>query len=264
MFAKDSAAARTLPQHFREKSPLHDTAGVPWEGRGYTSNPFAGDDGTADANLLRALQAAAAGQDAHLCGVLAALPGKRVLVPIVAVATDTEVGAHGHHADNASDMAMVKLQNSRGEAALPVFTSVAALSAWNSEARPVPMLIEKAAQSAVAEECVRLVVDLGSEHTAVLQRAQLWALAQGRDWLPPWDDAEVIAEAERIAELVTHIERVRLRPGASSEVDFVLHITPGLDRERLAQSVRAAGDFVSRSQLIAERVSSIKFAVTNA
>ena len=44
--AGPARGARALPAHFQEKSPLTDTAGVPWAGRDYTVSPFPGDDGS--------------------------------------------------------------------------------------------------------------------------------------------------------------------------------------------------------------------------
>src|SRR5699024_10244515 len=93
--ARAARAQRALPAHFQEKSPLTDTAGVPWEGRDYTLSPFPGDDGSMPAPVAAALAAHRSGQDPHRRQLVAALAGARVLVPIMAIATETGTTAHG-------------------------------------------------------------------------------------------------------------------------------------------------------------------------
>ena len=150
---QDPKVARTLPAHFAAKDQLSDTAGTPWHGRDLTPSHFPGDVGQRAEGVAAALDALDAGEDPSRENLVAALAGTRVLIPIQAIATDTAETQSGLHADNASDMAMVKLQLRDGQVALPVFTNVAALSTWSPEARPVPMVLEQAAQSAVAEGC---------------------------------------------------------------------------------------------------------------
>ena len=77
---------RTLPAHFREKSPLTDTAGVSWEGRDYTVSPFPGDDGSVPAELAAALRAHRAGEDADREQLVAALDGDGRLCAMVRAA----------------------------------------------------------------------------------------------------------------------------------------------------------------------------------
>ena len=102
-------ARRSLPSHFREKSPLTDTAGVTWEGRDYTVSPFPGDDGATPAHLAEALRAHRAGWDPHRRALVAALATSRVLVPIMAVATETGATAHGLTGDNGADLSLIHI-----------------------------------------------------------------------------------------------------------------------------------------------------------
>ena len=147
--AGDRAAAvrRTLPAHFRDKNALADTAGVSWAGRDYATSPFPGDDGSAPAPLAAALAAVRAGHDADLRRLAAALRGTRLLVPIMAEATEKGTTAHGLTGDNGADMAMVSITAPDGTTVLPLFTSAAALSAWRTDARPVPVANAAAHQS---------------------------------------------------------------------------------------------------------------------
>lgn len=258
---QNPAVRRTLPEHFRTKNHSHDTAGIPWRGRDYAPSPFPDDAGERSGAVERALAAFDEGADVTREGIVAALRGERVLIPIQAIATDTEVTASGLHADNASDMAIVKIQFSSGEVALPVFTSVAALGAWNREARPVPMVCEQAAQAAVAEGCTMLLVDLGRDKPIALSRSALWALGQGREWLAPHHDPVVLAEIELLARHLPAVTKAALVAGDTREVELILTLVPGLNREALQATLQQVQRVLAGSQVIAERVSSLKISL---
>lgn len=139
---------------------------------------FAGDTGEADAALSAAL-ASYARDDVDGPDVLLALQGARLLVPVVAILGEVEYDDRGLAHDKSSDMAAVLMQGADGRLALLAFTSTAALTAWNPEARPVPVTAPLAAQSAVQEEAAALVVDVAGPATFVVQGDDLVALAAG-------------------------------------------------------------------------------------
>ncbi|MEO7979993.1 MAG: SseB family protein, partial [Sporichthyaceae bacterium] len=99
---------------------------------------FAGDDGRADPALTAAL-ARDHDDPAFLPELLAALHGARVLAPVVALLGETEGTADGLVQDKTADIAVPVLLDDVGDRALPVFTDVAALAAWDPRARPVPV-----------------------------------------------------------------------------------------------------------------------------
>ena len=109
-----------------------DSAGTPWAGRALSGTGFDADDGAADPAWLAALaevhRRPSAEADALLVRTAAAA---RWLVPVVAVIDETDDGAHGHTVDKQTDMALVTLTGPDGRRALPVFTSVEALAAWD-------------------------------------------------------------------------------------------------------------------------------------
>lgn len=256
-------ARRTLPAHFREKSALTDTAGVTWEGRDYTVSPFPGDDGSIPAPLADALAAHRAGQDPHRQQLVAALGSARVLVPIMAVATETGTTAHGLTGDNGADMAMVSITAADGTAVLPLFTSVTALSAWRSDARPVPVVAPQAAQAAVQEGCTALLLDPATPPEeggpVLLPRSVLWALAQGRDWLPPHEDPELARALERIGhEAAAEVQSLTARAGESAEVDLHVQLRPGLTAEQVRSVVDAVTARLGTEEIVAERISSLR------
>ncbi|WP_263120705.1 SseB family protein [Cellulomonas fimi] len=167
------------------------------------TSAFSGDDGSADPALRAVLTAHATG-DAGVPEVVAALAGTRVLVPVLAesenpVATEVEhLAGHAHTVDRQASAGIVALQAPDGRTALPVFSSVAAMTAWRADARPVPSEIARAALSAVEEGWELLVLDPGGPVTVLVPRPAVWALAQQNDWQPAvtggGDDRSVVPE----------------------------------------------------------------------
>ena len=150
------------------------------------TSAFAGDDGSADPRVAAALAALGDGTGT-LAGVVEALAGTRVLVPVLAeleAAETVEVGGHAHTVDKEASAGIVALQAPDGRTALPVFSSVGAMAAWRRDARPVPTDVVRAALSAVSEGWELLVLDAGGPVTALLPRPAVWALAQQQPWRP--------------------------------------------------------------------------------
>ncbi|UYG15587.1 SseB family protein [Brachybacterium huguangmaarense] len=272
--SRADAARRSLPAHFRDKSALTDTAGTPWAGRDYAVSPFPDDDGRAPRALADALAARHRGEDQDLRGLAAALRGTRVLVPIMAVATEHGETAHGLVGDNGADMAMVTLEGPGGEKALPLFSSVEALAAWRRDARPAPVVAEQAAQAAVQEGCTALLLDPASGPApadaagadpaesrptpVLLRRSILWALAQGRVWVPPAEDPAVLAELDALAAALPEVIALRPAAGAAREVDLHVRLVPGLDPEAVRAVVARLGEALGRSVVVAERITSLR------
>ncbi|MCD4526114.1 SseB family protein [Nocardioides sp. cx-173] len=134
---------------------------------------FPDDAGEADPALRAAL---AAYDDA---AALAAIARSRLLVPVVAVLGEVEVGEDGLARDKTSDMAAVLLEGADGRLAMLAFTGLDSLAAWDPEARPVPVTARTAAQSALQEEAAALVVDVAGPATFVLEGDDLLGVASG-------------------------------------------------------------------------------------
>ena len=228
----------------------HDSAGVPWAGRTLTPQPFAGDAGSADPALAAALELGDAEQAAH------ALLTARVLVPVVAVLGDdaAPVGPHGHPVDKSADMAVATLVAPDGRRALPVFSSAATLAGWDAAARPVPAEGPRAALSAVQDGCTELVVDPGSPHPLLLPRPALWALAQGRAWVPPARDPEVEDAVAAALAGLPELVSAGVEPGGVAGVALVLAVRPGLDAAGLSALLAAVQDRLAAVEVLAERV----------
>lgn len=215
-----------------------DSAGVPWEGRHFESNPHAGDDGSADPALLAALEAFRSGSGDQVA-VIDALRTARVLIPLVAEKGDEGVGPHGLAVDKTQELSIVTVAAPDGRKVLPVFSSVQALSRWDPMARPIPVEAVRAALAASAEQTDLIVLDPTSETEFVVRRPAVWAIAQGEPWVPSFANADVFlglqeSIAGELAVLDLTVEQgdpdARMR---GPELIVRLSLMSGLDRREL-------------------------------
>ncbi|GAA4804849.1 SseB family protein [Nocardioides caeni] len=151
------------------------------DARRLQGSAYVDDDGSADAALRTALEAWGSGAGSRPA-VLAALVDARLLVPVVAVLGEVEVGDDGLARDKTSDMAAVLLAGADGRMALVAFTDLPALAAWDPTARPVPVAAPLAAATAVQEGAAALVLDVAGPHRFVLDGDDLHRFAAG--WRP--------------------------------------------------------------------------------
>jgi hypothetical protein len=138
---------------------------------------FAGDEGAADPVLAAALGDYAT--DRAPAPVLAALCRSRLLVPVVALAREAEVGDRGLVRDKTADIAAVLMQGRDGRTALLAFTSMRAMRAWDADARPVPVRVRDAARAACSEGAAALLVDVAGPVPYVVETDDLRELAAG-------------------------------------------------------------------------------------
>lgn len=196
---------------------------------------FAGDDGRADPVLVAALEEWSAGRS-ELDRVVVALASARLLVPVLA--HEVPDGSVGQDGEREASTGVVALETPDGRTALPVFSGVAALAAWRSDARPVPAEAPRAAASALAEGWSLLVLDPAGPVTALIPRPAVQALAAGLAWAPAVSGGIVRPDvADAIVRVVTaapHVRSVTVEPGRRSEVAVVVGLAPGLDRVGLS------------------------------
>lgn len=251
------------PGNASAQAASSDSAGVPWQGRTLAPSGFEGDDGSADPALATALADLAAGAG-ELCDVVAALPGARLLVPVVAVLGEAEpVSGTGLVGDKSADMALVTLTAPDGRRALPAFTSTSALAAWDARARPVPVEARRAALSGVDEGCELVVIDPGTA-SVLVPRPAVWALAKGETWVPSPRRADVADALRRAVAGIDTVVDVRSEPGRSAELAVVLAVRPGLDRVALADVTARVGRALAAEQAVADHVDSIELRVVPA
>ena len=148
--------------------------------RRLAASPFPGDTGAASAEVRRlmATAAAEATPQAYLRAV-AALCGDRLLVPVVAIATRLEDTVAGLASDKEAEMSVVTLQAQDGRRALLAFTGLDALQSWQPDARPVPVTVDRAAQTARNEDLTAVLIDVAGPNALVIEGEILSELAAG-------------------------------------------------------------------------------------
>ncbi|WP_062207831.1 SseB family protein [Demequina oxidasica] len=227
---------------------------------------FADDDGSADARLAQALIKFSRGK-APLTDVVDALAYARVLVPVLASGDERFIGKHGIEQDEVASTGVVAVQMPDGRAALPVFTDVDAMKAWNVDARPIPAEGPRAALAAMAEEWSTLVINPGME-TVLIPRPAVWALGQGEDWKPAVVDGVVdgdILEAVRAAvQTDAQLRGVDAVSGRGAEVTIVLSLAAGLTQPELDDLVQRVQRQLARSSVVATRIDSLELRLAQA
>ncbi len=161
-------------------------------------------------------------------------------------------------------MAVVTLTRPDGRRALPVFTSVAALAAWDPTARPVPVSAARGARAAVAEGCQVAVVDLGSATPTELRPSMLWALAQEAEWRPAHADP-FVAQSVALAladepDVIAH----RLEEGeplGTGVLRVVLVLPAGLPAAAVEALATRVGERLATDGELRARVDALTFAV---
>lgn len=263
-----------------------DSAGFPWAGRTFDHHEtaFADDDGAtpegyraavgelrAAAQRLRSASTAADQADAleslgaaHAATLLE-LSRSRLLVPLVAEAGDVGETDEGRTVEKTQELSIVTVLGPDGRRVMPVFSSVETLRTWNAEARPIPVAGPQAALAAAQDDHALIIVDPGtSELEFGVRRPALRAVAEGEALRPAWCDPEVeLAFGEAIAS-DSRVRYAAVVPGdpdgrlLAPEIDVVLGIAPGLDRDGLQAIVDAASASWANDRLIAERVDSLR------
>ncbi|WP_258935001.1 SseB family protein [Nesterenkonia pannonica] len=114
------------------------------------------------------------------------------------------------------------LTASDGRAAMPVFTSVQALTAWHPEARPVAAETERVFLAALAEGAELVVLDPGPADPAVgeapaltfvVRRPAVEAVASGEVWRPAYEDPQLAAELQELADGAPGVVQLLVQPG---------------------------------------------------
>jgi hypothetical protein len=173
---------------------------------------FRDDDGSADPRAAAALAAFASGEGSEHAA-LTALARTRLLVPVVAAASD------GGEKD--THMSLPTLVGRDGRRALPAFTCLDALAGWRPGARPVPAPAARVWQAAVSDSCA-VVVDIAGPVPLAVDGARLAALADGRPVPPPHEDPDVLSAVRAAAAAEELVAGVRVVPGRDVEIRVTL------------------------------------------
>ena len=248
-------------EHGVDTGPGADSAGLPWSGRTLSGTGFGEDTGEADPLLLAAL---ADPQDE--AALVAAVAGARLIVPIVAVPTEVD-DSDDLRVEKSTDMAVITLTSPDGHRALPVFSSLEALQAWDPTARPSPVTSALAAQAAVQERCDVLLVDLGTDRQQVLRTSMLWALATNRPWVPAHLDpfvARALSRAVVEEPDVVDCAGEAGEPVGSGTLRVVLRLRPGLDAGAVTLLATRVGERIAADGETRARIDGLTFAIREA
>jgi hypothetical protein len=141
-------------------------------------SPFPSDAGQANSQTRERLARASLDPTPHVyLAAVAALCADRLLVPVVATATRLADGALA--LDKEAEMSVVGVQRADGRRAMLAFTGLDSLQAWDASARPVPVTLDVAAQSALADGASALLLDVAGPHPLVIDGEVLEGLGQG-------------------------------------------------------------------------------------
>jgi hypothetical protein len=240
-----------------------DSAGQPWAGRTFEHTSASDDDGSAPPVLIEALRRFRA-REVGEAEVVAAFRECRVLIPLIAHLGEAGVNDHGHTVDKTQELAIVTVEGPDGRTALPVFTSVDAMRAWNPAARPVPADAARVALAAASEQTDVVILDPTSATEFAIRRPALWAIAQQQGWTPSHRDPVVLDAFVGAAAGEPAVAAVQLEAGdpdarlAGPELVLRLELAPGLDRAELDALLGRLQQRWTASEVIAQRVDSMR------
>ncbi len=246
-----------------------DSAGRPWANRsfGHHDSAHANDDGSAPAELVDVLGRFRHG-GARQGDVVDVFRSARFLIPLVAEAGGVDTSADGLRVEKTQELSIVTVAGPDGRAVLPVFSSVAAMSAWNASARPVPADGTRVALAAASENTELVVIDPGSETEFVLRRPALWSVARGEGWIAAPDDPEVYAAFDASISTELGVIAVRVQHGdpkarlRGPEAQVVLELVSGLTRTELDQILERLARRWAADEVIATHVDSLAVKLT--
>jgi hypothetical protein len=238
-----------------------DSSGVPWEGRTFHDNPHAGDTGETPAGVTESLTAWRAGTGSFT-DLVAAFAANRFLIPLVTHAGDDFDVDHPVMEDKVLELSVITVAGRSGEKVIPAFTSVAAMTAWNSDARPIPIDAQRVALAAASERTDRIVVNPGTD-SIVLRRPAVWSIAQGNPYVAPWESTEFAAETRALLAGIDNLLEIGVAPGDPSatgdgpDVTLMLALVDGLDADRVQTLVAEVRGRISNNDTFVNQVDAL-------
>jgi hypothetical protein len=226
------------------ENPFVDSAGVEWQGRSFEENPWGNDDGKTPEPIANAMAAVPFVKREFI----ESLRGQRLLVPLIAELGESVIGPHGQVVDKSADLAIVAVATPDNKTAIPAFTSVQDMAAWQSEARPIPVSIAKVCLAAAGEGHQRVIVNPAT-HARALRRTELAALAQGQpitDAVSGPEVGQIIASAVGLVQDIVMAGVSAGDPEArliGEEIIIEVGMRPGLSGEDLEAALT---DFVGQ------------------
>lgn len=245
-----------------------DSAGRPWASRRFDENAYSADDGSASEELATAMarfRDGTVGQDA----VVRAFSLSRLLIPLVAHAGESEAGEDGYLVDKTQELSLVTVAGPDGRSVLPVFSSVGRMTAWDSQARPVPVTGTRVALAAVSDGTDLVVLDATTDSEFGIRRPALWSLVEGRAWQPSFTDPRVALAFQESIEPELAVLSLTLEPGdpgarlLGPELVVRLALAEGLTRTELDAVLARLAQRWAADERIAAGVDSLAVQLVN-
>lgn len=270
-----------------------DSAGQPWEGRTFehSETAFADDDGStpkifaeamerrqkAAADLLDVDKIRETGSDSLLSAlawshadVLHSLGNIRVLVPLMTEAGDVGVTPDGKPVEKTQELAIVTVRTPDGRTAMPVFTSVEAMKAWDETARPTPVPGPQAAIAAMEDGSDLIVVDPRAETEFAVRATEVRTVALRQGRTPPWHDEGLIHMVRLSLLGIDGVVGVQMLPGdldarlKDPEVDLVVQVEAGRNKEELDEVSSQASAVLQKLDVLHGTVDSMRMRLVSA
>jgi hypothetical protein len=186
----------------------------------------------------------------------------RLLIPLLADVGGLGETASGHVVEKRAELALVTVAGPDGRKVLPAFSSTAAMSAWNPDARPVPAPARQVALGAASDGTELVVIDPATDRFG-LRRSALEALARDLPWSPPWLDPEVARAIRRAVADEPAVTTARVGTddprssldGSEVLVAIVLHET--LDQQQVADLMARVQRRWTADEVVRSRVDSM-------
>jgi hypothetical protein len=243
-----------------------DSSGIPWEGRTFHDNPHAEDTGETPADVTESLTAWRAGTG-PFTDLVAALAVNRFLIPLVTHAGDDFDADNPVMEDKVQELSVITVAGPSGERVIPAFTCVDAMSAWNLEARPIPIDAQLVALAAASEQTDRIVVNPGTD-SIVLRRPVVWSIAQGNLYTAPWESSEFLAESQNLLAGIDNLVEVGVGPGDPNatgdgpDVTLILGLIDGLDADRVQTLVAEVQARISNNDMVVNQVDALALSLS--
>ena len=239
-----------------------DSSGIPWEGREFQPNAHAGDDGTTPETVAAAIVAFRDGS-ATLTKLAAALADSRALIPLITRAGDDFDADNPVMEDKVQELAVVTVAGPNGTTAYPAFTSVDAMRAWNSDARPIPIELRRVCLAAAGEGADRVVINPGTDQI-VLRRPAGWAIAQGHPVVGAWESADLLTELTTALADTDTVLGLALAAGDPTatgdgpDLRIVITLPAGLDENELTAALAKVQHHVAASETLNAATDSVE------
>lgn len=250
-----------------DRANTADSAGQPWAGRHFEPNASVDDDGSAPPALLAAINDFHTGTGGE-AQVVEVFRTSRLLIPLLTALGDSGVNARGQKVDKSQELSIVTVEGPDGRTVLPVFSSVSAMGAWNSVARPVPASGPRVAAAAVSEGTDLVILDPTADTEFAVRRPALWTIVKDETWVPSYRSEDVArAFAVSVADEPV-VLGVRLTAGDPDarmhgpELSVALTLVPGLAEIELQELLARLSSRWESSEVIAQQVDSLEVSLT--